>query len=294
MRFTYLSVFVAAAIVVIALVCAFFVANRPQLITIDADIPENFPASGFAHDAFERLLRQHVDADGNVDFDGWHQSAADRELLDSYLAAVGRFSPAATPERFPRKSDELAYWMYGYNAYVIKSVLDHWPIESVTDVKAPIEAVTGLGFFYRQRFHFGGTPLSLYTVENEEIRKAFRDPRIHFVLYCASGSCPVLRPELPTGDELEQMLQEATVTFISDPQNVHVDHDNKQIVLSAIFEMYRSDFVRELTRRGLTSDGGVLDYVASVAPSSLQAELKSAADYEVSFADYDWAISKKK
>jgi len=294
MRFTYLSVFVAAAIVVIALVCAFFVANRPQLITIDADIPENFPASGFAHDAFERLLRQYVDADGNVDFDGWQQSAADRALLDSYLAAVGRFSPAATPERFPRKSDELAYWMYGYNAYVIKSVLDHWPIESVTDVKAPIEAVTGLGFFYRQRFHFGGTPLSLYTVENEEIRKAFRDPRIHFVLYCASGSCPVLRPELPTGEELEQMLQEATVTFISDPQNVHVDHDNKQIVLSAIFEMYRSDFVRELTRRGLTSDGGVLDYVASVAPSSLQAELKSAADYEVSFADYDWAISKKK
>ncbi len=294
MRFTYLSVFVTAAIVVIVLVCAFFVANRPQLITIDADIPENFPASGFAHDAFERLLRQYVDADGNVDFDGWHQSAADRALLDSYLAAVGRFSPAATPERFPRKSDELAYWMYGYNGYVIKSVLDHWPIKSVTDVKAPIEAVTGLGFFYRQRFHFGGTPLSLYTVENEEIRKAFHDPRIHFVLYCASESCPVLRPELPTGEELEQMLQEATVTFISDPQNVRIDYDNKQIVLSAIFEMYRSDFLRELTRRGLSSDGGVLDYVASVAPSSLQAELNRAADYEVSFADYDWAISKKK
>lgn len=294
MRFTYLSVFVAAAIVVIALVYAFFVANRPQLITIDADIPENFPVSGFAHDAFERLLRQFVDADGNVDFDRWHQSAVDRELLDSYLAAVGRFSPAATPERFPGKSDELAYWMYGYNAYVIKSVLDHWPIKSVTDVKAPIEAVTGLGFFYRQRFHFGGAPLSLYTVENEEIRKVFRDPRIHFVLYCASGSCPVLRPELPTGDELEQMLQEATVTFISDPQNVRVDHDKKQIVLSAIFEMYRNDFIRELTRRGLSSGGGVLDYVASVAPSSLQAELNRAVDYEVSFADYDWAISKKK
>ena len=255
MRFTYLSVFVAAAIVVIALVYAFFVANRPQLITIDADIPENFPVSGFAHDALERLLRQFVDADGNVDFDRWHQSAVDRELLDSYLAAVGRFSPAATPERFPGKSDELAYWMYGYNAYVIKSVLDHWPIKSVTDVKAPIEAVTGLGFFYRQRFHFGGAPLSLYTVENEEIRKAFRDPRIHFVLYCASGSCPVLRPELPTGDELEQMLQEATVTFISDPQNVRVDHDKKQIVLSAIFEMYRNDFIIELTRRGLSSGG---------------------------------------
>ena len=152
------------------------VANRPQLIAIDADIPEDFPVSGFAHDTFENLLLRYVDAGGYVDFEGWQKNDADRALLDSYLAAVGNFSPAATPERFPRKSDELAYWMYGYNGYVIKSVLDHWPIESVTDVKAPIEAVTGLGFFYRQRFHFGGTPLSLYAVENQKIRKAFHDP----------------------------------------------------------------------------------------------------------------------
>ena len=294
MRFTYLSVFVSVAILIFALVCVFFVANRPLIITIDADIPENFPVSGFAHDAFENLLRKYVDDDGNVDFDRWHRSNPDRDRLDSYLAAIGRFSPANTPERFPSKSDQLAYWMYGYNAYVIKSVLDHWPIESVTDVKAPIEAVTGLGFFYRQRFHFGGTPLSLYAVENERIRKAFHDPRIHFVLYCASGSCPVLRPELPTGEELEQLLQEAAIAFVSDPQNVRVDHDEKQIVLSAIFEMYRSDFIKELTRRGLSSERGPVGYVASVAPSSLQAELNSATAYEVIFADYDWAISKKK
>jgi len=292
MRINFLTILLAGAIGAIVLICVFFVANRPQLITIEADIPENFPVSGFAHDTFENLLHKYVDAEGNVDFDRWHKKVADRELLDSYLAAVGSFSPAITPDRFPRKSDELAYWMYGYNGYVIKSVLDHWPIKSVTDVKAPIEAVTGLGFFYRQRFHFGGTPLSLYTVENERIRKAFHDPRIHFVLYCASGSCPVLRPELPTGEELESLLQEATVAFVSDPGNVRVDHEKKQIVLSAIFDMYRSDFTRELTRRGLSSDNGVVDYVASVAPGSLQSELKSAAEYELVFLDYDWAIAE--
>ena len=294
MQLNFLSVLAGGAILVFVLVGACLVANRPQLITIDANIPEDFPASGFAHETFENLLAQYIDANGYVDFERWHQNVADRALLDSYLAAVGKFSPAATPERFPRKSDELAYWMYGYNGYVIKSVLDHWPIDSVTDVKAPIEAVTGLGFFYRQRFHFGGTPLSLYAVENQKIRKAFHDPRIHFVLYCASGSCPVLRPELPTGDELEILLQEATVAFITDPRNVRVDHEKKQIVLSAIFDMYRSDFMKELTRRGLPSDSGVVDYVANVAPESLQAELTIAAAYEVTFADYDWAIAESK
>ena len=293
MLFKFLSIFAAGVILLIVLACVYFVANRPQLITIDADIPENFPAAGFAHDSFEDLLRKYVDTDGAVDFDRWHQNATARLLLDSYLAAVGNFSPEATPDRFPKKSDELAYWMYGYNGYVIKSVLDHWPIESVTDVKAPIEAVTGLGFFYRQRFHFGGTPLSLYAVENDKIRKAFHDPRIHFVLYCASASCPVLRPELPTGEELERLLQEATVDFISDPNNVRVDHESRQIVLSAIFDMYRSDFTRELTKRGVPADGGVIDYVMIVAPDYLQAELTKAIDYDVVFADYDWSISKK-
>lgn len=294
MRFSFLSIIAAGVVIVIALVCVYFVANRPLLITIDADIPEDFPTTGFAHSSFEKLLRKYVDANGAVDFDRWHENVADRSMLDGYLAAVGNFGPEATPDRFPKKSDELAYWMYGYNAYVIKSVLDHWPIDSVTDVKAPIEAVTGLGFFYRQRFYFGGAPLSLYTVENDKIRRAFHDPRIHFVLYCASGSCPVLRPELPTGDELERLLQEATVEFVSDPKNVSVDHESRQIVLSAIFDMYRNDFLRELTKRGVTTDGGVIDYVAMVAPGSLQSELKKGTDYDIVFADYDWSISKKK
>ena len=89
MRFTYLSVFVAGAVLVIALVCVFFVANRPQIITIDADIPENFPDSGFAHDAFENLLQRYVDDDGNVDFDRWHQNVADRPVIKHAFDDVG-------------------------------------------------------------------------------------------------------------------------------------------------------------------------------------------------------------
>jgi len=291
MRINFLTIILAGALIIAALACTFFILNRPQLVPVDAAIPLDFPAAGFSHDTFEDLLREYVDSSGNVEFDGWHRSLPDRKRLDSYLAAVGAFSPEATPGRFPQRADELAYWMYGYNGYVIKSVLDHWPIKSVTDVRAPIEAVTGLGFFYRQRFYFGGLPYSLYAVENDKIRKSFQDPRIHFVLYCASGSCPVLRPELPTGDELERLLREATVTFISDPQNVRIDHDQARVTLSAIFELYRSDFTRELTKRGLTSDHGVLDYIASVAPAALQADLQMAAEYELIYTAYDWAIA---
>lgn len=291
MRSKVLAIVAGAVIVITVVVGTFFVINRPQLVRISADIPLDFPRNAFAHESFEGLLKKYVNSEGQVDYDNWHASEPDRTVLDHYLAAVSAYSPETTPERFARQSDALAYWLYAYNAYVIRSILDHWPLQSVTDVKAPIEAVTGLGFFYRQRFLFGNVAYSLYAVENDIIRQSYEDPRVHFVLNCASASCPVLRPELPTGDDLEPMLQAATLEFITDKDNVYIDNDKQQIYLSTIFKWYEKDFLNELRRRGLPADQGVVDYVSAVAPEGLRRELEQARDYETIFVEYDWRIN---
>jgi hypothetical protein len=267
--------------------------NRPQLTVVDANLPQGFPEQGFSHLSFENLLREYVDPEGLVDYERWHKSAEDRKALDSYLAAVSTFSPDATPERFRKRSDALAYWLYAYNAYVIRSILGHWPLESVTDVKAPLEAVKGLGFFYRQRFLFGGVAYSLYAVENDIVRKQYKDPRIHFVLNCASASCPVLKPDLPTGDDLEKLMHDATLEFVSDQRNVRIDSENRQVIVSTIFKWYEKDFINEMRRRGKPTDRGVLDYIASVGPAQLRDDLAAAKSYETVFADYDWALNSQ-
>ena len=282
------------ALVAGLLVVAVLLLNRPRLVTIDAAIPENFPADRFSHDVLEQLLQTYVDGAGDVDYERWQQNTPDLQRLESYLAAVSRYSPESTPERFETMQDELAYWLYAYNAYVIKSILDRWPLASVTNVKAPIEIVKGLGFFYQLRFIFGGEEYSLYAVENDIIRASYRDARIHFVLNCGSESCPVLRPELPSGTELESYLQQAAIDFISDRRNVSIDHDKKEIVLSTIFKWFKKDFINDLRRRGLSSDRGLIDYVASVAPEPLNGELAMAANYTIVFSDYDWAVNQKK
>jgi len=282
---------VSLLLLVTLLVGGFAWLNRPLFISVDASIPSDFPDTGFSHLDFEDLLKKYVDADGNVDYDSWHRSSAAVAQLASYLAAVSRFSPDVSPERFATKNDELAYWIYGYNAWVIKSVLDHWPIESVTDLKAPIEVITGLGFFYQQRFHFGGKAYSLLSVESNKIRKGHQDARIHFVLNCASDSCPIMRPTLPTGEDLQLLLETATVDFVSDPRNVSIDHANRRIVLSTIFKWFRRDFLNDLKKRGIPDEHGLADYVASVAPEPLRAELRSALDYNIVFRDYDWSLN---
>jgi hypothetical protein len=181
--------------------------------------------------------------------------------------------------------------MYGYNAYVIKGILDNWPLESVTDVKAPIEAVKGMGFFYRHRYIFGGKAYSLLTVENEKIRRRFKDPRIHFVLNCGSESCPLIRPELPTGDDLEDLLAQATQEFVADPRKVFIDHASKVIRLSAIFKMYRQDFINHLRASGRPVGDGVLAYVEMVAADDLRRELEQSRSYALEFRDFDWSLN---
>ena len=278
-----------AALAAAALV--FWLANRPQLVQVDAPLPDDFPAEGFSHAPFDTLLATYVDGDGRVDYTQWHAASADRAKLSAYLAAVAAYSPENAPDRFPTRSDQLAYWLNAYNAYVVYSVLQHWPLDSVTDVKAPFEVVTGLGFFWRQRFLFGSRPMSLYAVENDVIRETFRDPRIHFYLNCASESCPVARPELPTGPDLDEFLRQATVDFVSDEANVRIDHGNRKIVLSDIFDWYEKDFANDLRRRGVSSERPLIDYIAGVAPPALAAELRSTDGYDVDFAGYDWALN---
>jgi hypothetical protein len=272
-------------------VASFFWINQPRRIIVDAPLPSEFPEQGFAHDSFEALLREYVTAEGQVDYKRWHASDTSVGQLDAYLAAVSRYSPDNASHRFPERNDELAYWMYGYNAYVIKAVLDHWPLASVTDVKAPIEAVKGLGFFYRLRFSFGGEYLSLLTVENNRIRSRYRDARIHFVLNCASESCPVARPELPTGKALDQLMQRAAHEFVNDPDNVFVDHEIRTVFLSTIFKWYKKDFLNDLRAKGRPADRGLIDYVATIATGTIKNDLDAADGYTVEFRDYDWRLN---
>jgi len=267
-------------------------ANRPRHVSVNAPLAQSFPEEGFTHDAFASLLREYVSPDGRVDYEQWHRSEDSVATLDGYLAAISLFSPDSTPERFPTRNDELAYWMYGYNAWVIKAVLLNWPLSSVTDVKAPLEAVKGLGFFYQLRFPFGGEYMSLYAVENDKIRKRFQDPRIHFVLNCASESCPVARPDLPVGEELEEMLALAALEFVNNPDNVSVDHDQGVVSLNSIFKWYKKDFTNYLLATGRPTRHGLLDYIEGVAEEPLLGDVRRAETYSVEFREYDWRLNE--
>ena len=286
--YQHIALFVSALALLALSGCA-----AVQVQEIKAALPQDFPQQGFSHRAFEDLLQRFI-TNNRVDYAAWHTDPQALAQLDSYLAAVAAFSPENAPQRFPNKNDSKAYWLHIYNALVIKAVLDHWPLESVNDVKAPLEIVQGYGFFYRLGFIVGGKKYNLYDIEQDKVLKQWRDPRAHFVLNCASASCPVIRPALPTGDALEPHLIKVTQEFIGDPRHVLIDHTAQKLYLSQIFKWYQSDFINDLHRRSRPAPNGIVDYLIDAAPESLTASLRQAIPYAIEYVDYDWKINQAK
>lgn len=264
--------------------------TQPIVIMSSAQLPKNFPNKGFSHQSFAELLQRFVTKTGQVDYQRWYDDKPAVAQLDGYLAAVAKYSPENELQRFIHKNDRLAYWVYSYNGQVIKSILSNWPISSVTDLKAPVEIVQGLGFFYKRKFIFGGKAYSLYQVEHSKIFDGESDPRVHFILNCGSGSCPVLRPQLPLGDELEPFLKLSAQAFIQDSKNLRIDHSSRTIYLSTIFKWYKSDFIQSINSQ--YEQPTLLHYLQSISGETQLKDLQELESYQIKYFDYDWDLNQ--
>ncbi len=239
----------------------------------------------FSHEEFARVLARFVDADGRVDYAGLQR---ERGALDRYYALIAACSPDATPALFPTRADRLAYWLNAYNATVLRTVLEYYPVASVADI--PPWLPSKFGFFYLQLLTYGGTRSNLYDLEQRVVRGRFHEPRVHFALNCASAGCPRLPREPFTGAALDAQLDRETRRFLAEPRNVRIDHAARVVHLSAIFDWYADDFTTwpPLAARPHAT---LLDYVALYSPPDRATDLTRAAAYEIRFLPYDWSLN---
>jgi hypothetical protein len=268
--------------------CASSVEPRPEL-----------PAPGaFSHAELGRVQSRFVDEHGRVDY---RALADDRADLDAYYRRIAAISPHSHPASFPTREDELAYWINAYNALVLVTVLEHYPIRGVGDVKPPLLLRPFLwgdlalaGFFVFQRQRLGGEPTDLYALENRVIR-TYGEPRIHFAINCASLGCPQLPRSSFHADRLDAELERETQRFFAHPEKLRIDHDAREIRLSPILDWFEGDFTGWLERERGGADTSLLDYVRLYLPADRQSELDAARreGYRLRFLDYDWSLNDR-
>jgi hypothetical protein len=221
----------------------------------------------FDHSVLDTLLKEHVDPAGWVDYAGL---ADDPASLDTYLDSL-----ATAPFAALGRDAKLALLLNAYNAFTLRLILDHYPLDSIRDIP-PRERWEG------RTWNVGGHRWTLEQIEHEQCRANFREPRIHFALNCASIGCPPLRPEAYTAARLEDQLADQTAGVHRDPRWARFDPDSGVLELTRLYLWYAGDFEQVA--------GSVLDFVAPLIPA-LRRYRDAHGDPEVRWLDWDWNLN---
>ncbi|MFA5924677.1 MAG: DUF547 domain-containing protein [Methylococcaceae bacterium] len=133
------------------------------------------------------------------------------------------------------KEEKLAFYINAYNILALKTVIDHWPLDSIKDVGSLLSPVWG-----KPAGSIDGKTVSLDDIENKILRP-MGEPRIHFAIVCASVSCPDLRNTPYTASKLNAQLNEQVQKFLTNADK-GLRVGNESIQISRIFDWFGKDF----------------------------------------------------
>ena len=214
--------------------------------------------------AWDALLEQYATADGGFRYAALRGSTEDVATLAQLVEVVAAASidGFSTPER-------LAFWMNAYNILTVHSVLELWPVESVLDQA---------GFFDARTFTIAGETLTLNGLENDRIR-TLGEPRIHFLVNCASTSCPPLALDALTPSNLDALLSSQARAYVTGTSVL--DRAANTVTISQIFEWFAGDF---------DASGGVRAFVAAQYSGDDAAFILNP-DTTIAYTPYDWSLN---
>ncbi len=209
------------------------------------------------HSLWTNFLQKYVSSQGHVNYKAIHQHPED---LQTYLQELSK----TVPNENWTKNEALAFWINAYNAFTIKLIIDNYPLKSIKDIKKP---------WSKNFIKIGNKTISLNHIEHDILRK-MGEPRIHFAIVCASISCPKLKNEAYTAENLENQLTQAAKNFLNDPSKNAISANNLE--LSKIFKWFGSDF---------TKHGSLIDFL------NVYSDIQISNDAKINFKDYNWDLN---
>jgi hypothetical protein len=221
------------------------------------------------------IIDRYRDPTGKVNY---FAMMADKALVD-YAESLADFDLTTLKTREAR----LAFWINCYNALSIYGVVQK--LKSDPDfVENGNKGWFGrVRFFAFQKFNVGGETYTLRTIENN-IRKDFNDPRIHFALNCSSLGCPLLKDGLYSTENIDNELDAATKLYLNSPEGIRLDEEKGDLYVSKIFKWYSKDFEE--------SGGKVIEFIQKYAPQKIREFIeKDDKKTKLKYIEYDWSLN---
>jgi hypothetical protein len=251
------------------------------ILCLIAGAPPAAPGADFSYSHYETVLTRYVKS--GVTIDGIGVSAVDYGALardaakpDSPYSLLLKELAAFDPATLVSREEKMAFWINVYNIAAIKTIIDHYPVDSIRSRK-----INWLGLPWgRKAITVGGKQYSLEGIEFGELVEGLRDLRIHFGINCASVSCVDLRSEPFRAGMLDQQLEEEGKRFLaSEQKGMRIDRTGKKVYLSQIFKFDKKHFDAYA--------GGAVKFILPYASEEDRNFLQSGK-YDMEYLDYDW------
>jgi len=250
---------------------------------------QDAPAVEALHRPFDQILDLQV-RDGLVYY---RALRGERGRLDRYAASLD--VPAATYEGWSREQ-KVAFWLNAYNAFVLQTVLDHYPIRGKAPAYPPSSVRQIPGAFEKRPHRAAGRTVTLDQIE-KTILPAFNDPRVHLALGRGAVGSGRLRSEAFTAARLGTQLDAVQSEFVTERTMLIVDRTADQITVTPIVSWHEAEFVAAYDKgaSGTFAQRSPIEraLVAFITPHllPLEREFVQKNTFRVTYHPFDWRLN---
>jgi hypothetical protein len=244
-------------------------------------------------ESFHRPLDQILDVNVRDGFVYYRALKSERARLDRYVSSLN--VPAATYESWPREQ-KMAFWLNAYNAFVLQTVVDHYPIRAVS-TNYPANSIRQIpGAFETARHRAAGRSVTLDEIE-KTILPEFKEPRVYLALGRGATGSGRLRSEAYAGALLTQQLDAIQREFVSEQTMLKIDRAAGQVSLTPILSWHDAAFIAAYDKgaEGPMARRSPIEraVVAFIAPHllPLEKEMLQKNEFKVTYHPFDWRLN---
>ena len=242
------------------------------------------------HKPFDEILDLYV-RDGLVYYLALRN---ERAKFDRYVTALGEVD-AGTVKSWP-PDRQLAYWINAYNAFVLRTVIDNYPIRG-RSADYPQNSIRQIpGAFERRQFRAGGRLVTLDAIEKDVIGE-FGDPRALLALGRGALGSPRLKSEAFTAERIDAQLDTMASELVQRRELVFVDVANERLAVNPIFSWREAIFTRALAGRApkvyearSPLERAVLAMIDPLLVPT-ESEYLHKNTFHMTFSDFDWKLN---
>ena len=237
--------------------------------------------------AFDELLDVYV-RNGDVYY---RALKSERARLDGFASQLA----TASVDKLSRNA-QIAFWLNAYNALVLRTVIDHYPIQGRAS-EYPAKSIRQIpGAFERLTHRVAGRTLTLDQIE-QQVLAGYHDPRVYFALGRGAAGSGRLRSEAFVPARLEEQLAGVAAECVDRAQCIAIDRESGKVSVSAIFSWREKEFSAAYGDKAPATYAARSPIeraaLAFVMPKLLATEKEFIVKntFQVGYSTFDWTLN---